>query len=542
VLDIAPRQILGRGRGPRALRWAQLTTAELAASEALRSGQPRLPALTITDWPSLSVRAVSLPLPTSRWGYPNDPPVDPVFFRDFLDRMVVGLKFNFLVLLLDQGMQLSSHPEVPGPAAWPQATVAELVAHLRAQGVEVVPGLNSLGHAEWLTVSHPELREDGDLYTLCTSHPSSRQVLGEIYEEVLRVFQPRYFHLGMDEVRWKTLEVPAEKRCRLCAGKAKASLFAEQVRWLHDFCAARGVKTMMWGDMLLPTHNGGAPFNVAEALPQIPRDIIICDWSAGVDPLSLWWFASHGFRTVLKSNSLGCSPADLPWATGNMFGCWAKLPWLVEGPSGPTAYNFLHFLQAANYSWNLYPDLFTATPTLAPAFFADHKLALVRLALASCRSAAEIYGWAAKLAKTPRSAAYLVAPQGQTLGAEQLGSRRGKWLVLVAALQCTPAQLAALREGLKQPASWLGAPVAAVQFRYRQGPAAETFLGFGYHLRAADSEGLPYVYGGVALTDPAGWYAVPLANPRPTAELTSVLIQPAQHGSLYLAGAKLFPE
>ncbi len=542
VLAIAPDFVLGRGRGFRGARWARATRDQLARSEPFLSGKERLPAVTIQDWPDLPVRALALSLPTSRWGYPNDPPVDPEFFMDFLREFVVGLKYNLVVLMLDQGMKLESHPEVSGPSAWPQATVVDAVRYLRGEGVEVVPLLNSLGHADWINASHPELREDGDLQTLCTSHPAMKQVIGDIYAEVLRVLEPRYFHIGMDECRWQTSSTPEDKRCKLCAGKDKATAFAEQVIWLHDFLAERGVKTMMWGDMLLPAHNGGPPFDVAAALPRIPRDVVICDWSTAVDPLSLWYFQSNGFARVIKSNSLGVSAAEAPMAAGNMWGCWSKLPWLVEHAAGYNSYSFLPILQASHYSWNLHSDVFHRV-SLEPGFFAARRLALARHVLRHCRQAAEMSAWASDkaLAGADLSPTTPVPQPGRSLSQEALGSARGRWLMLAVALDCSAEQLAAVRERLKAKTTWLGAPVATVTFHYADGAIEQATLNFGYHLRAAGADGLPYVYAALALNDPARWYAVPIENPRPDEDLREVTLEPdAALGTLHLAGARLF--
>ncbi|MBC7288851.1 MAG: family 20 glycosylhydrolase, partial [Armatimonadetes bacterium] len=543
VLDVSPARWLLRGRGNVGLVWAEQTLDHLRMSERLLSGQDRVPCVEVRDAPSLPIRAVSLSLPTTRWGYPNDAPVSPNFFQDFLDRVVVASKLNFVVLIVDQGMQLSTHPEVQGPAAWSQQVVAQIVGHLREQGIEVVPCLNSLGHAVWVTASHPELREDGDPQTLCTSHPNSRKIIGEIYDEVLRVFQPRYFHIGMDEVRWQTLNVPERQRCPLCAGKTKADVFAEQVKWLHGFMAERGVKTMMWGDMLLPAHNGGPPFEVAQAIDRIPKDIVICNWSCAVDPLSLWYFRSRGFSEVIKSNSLGASPADTPFIKGNMYGCWAKLPWLVESPLGYSAYNFLSILQAADYSWNLHPDVFTPSIDLDPAFFVERRLALARLVLSSCRDAAEIHGWATKLAGRKLSDVPAVPAAGQVLSAADIGASSGRWLVLVAAFRCSEKQLAELRERLKDKVNWLGAPAATVKFSYVDGQTAEAALRFGYHFRATGSPGLPFVYGAYALNDAPMWYAIPIENPRPTAALRAVSLVPdTAAADVHLSAVRLFKE
>ncbi|MFQ5811377.1 MAG: glycoside hydrolase family 20 zincin-like fold domain-containing protein, partial [Armatimonadota bacterium] len=129
------------------------------------------PALAVWDWPSLPIRAVSLPLPTNRWGHPNDAPVSEEFFTDFLRRTLVRHKLNTAVLIVQQAMQYESHPKVSGPAAWPKETVKRVFDGLRRYGVEPVPNCNSLGHANWLAIPYRELAEDGDVHQFCTSNP-----------------------------------------------------------------------------------------------------------------------------------------------------------------------------------------------------------------------------------------------------------------------------------------------------------------------------------------------------------------------------------
>jgi hypothetical protein len=301
---------------------------------------------------------------------------------------------------------------------------------------------------------------------------------------------------------------------------------------------------MMWGDMLLPAHNGGPPFNVSEAVSQIPKDVVICDWSTSVDPLSLAFFRANGFSRIIKSNSLGCSAADAPLVWGNMWGVWSKLPWLVETAEGYNRYNFLHIMQAAQYSWNLHPDMYHNVG-FESAFFESRRLALARHALRRCRDAGEMLGWARACVGGRPSITKdtAVGTEGRAIGKDALGAGEGKWLVLVTALKCTSDDLAGLRERLKDKSTWLGAPVADVVFRYDDGQTEQATLNFGYHLRAADCDGLPYVYAGVALTDTSGWYAVPVENPNPGKTVESVVLKPrANVGTLHLAGAKLFAE
>jgi hypothetical protein len=235
-------------------------TSELAA-----------PGMRVFDWPNLPIRTLTMGMPTHRWGHPNDAPVDPEFFKDYLRRTIVRQKLNMVVFLVGQGVHFDTHPEVDGPAAWSKETMRDIIDMCRSYGVEPVPGENSLGHANWLCIPHKELAEDGDVHQICTSNPDSKRIMLEIYQELIDLFDAKYFHVGLDEIRWKTHLIPEDQRCPLCAGKDKRDIFVEWVQMLHDFLAGQDVEMMMWGDMILPGHNGGAPFNLKDTVHSRPR-------------------------------------------------------------------------------------------------------------------------------------------------------------------------------------------------------------------------------------------------------------------------------
>jgi len=135
------------------------------------------------------------------------------------------------------------------------------------------------------------MREDGDHKTLCTRHPDALPLLREVYGELIDLFQPtEYFHLGGDEVRWKTASLPAAKRCPRCKGVEKRELLLEHWTALIEFCKSKGVKPILWEDMLSPTWNGGEPLETARILPKLPRGTIIASWGTGdqVNPPKLY--------------------------------------------------------------------------------------------------------------------------------------------------------------------------------------------------------------------------------------------------------------
>ncbi|MGC9316643.1 MAG: family 20 glycosylhydrolase, partial [Armatimonadota bacterium] len=364
------------------LRNGVCTLLQAAESHFARTGELAVPAMHVVDWPSLPVRAASMPLPPNRWGHPNDPPVDPDFFIDYLRRVVVAHRLNMCVLIIHQAMQYETHPTVAGPAAWPKSEVRRVFDALRSWGVEPVPLMNSLGHANWLTIPYRDLglAENGDVHQLCTSHPRAEEIMTGIYQEIIDLVQPRYFHVGLDEIRWRTHTLPEEQRCPRCAGRSKQDIFVEWVQMLHDFLAGQGIEMMMWGDMILPGHNGGPPYNLAETVDRLPKNVIICNWSTAVTPESHAWLRDHGYQRIIKSNSRGATLAEQQLVMGNMMGVWYKTHWLTEHTLPKLEGNaYGAILASAEYSWNHWPDLFSPMPPLSAEFFAERPLAQWRV-------------------------------------------------------------------------------------------------------------------------------------------------------------------
>ncbi len=330
VLEVSPQGVRIASYDPRGLVNGVCTLLQAIESHYAQTFELAAPVMQVVDWPDLSVRAVSISLPTNRWGHPNDAPVDADFFIEFLRRTIVRQRLNMAVLIVQQAMQYDSHPEVSGPAAWSKETVKRIFDTLRRYGVDAVPLCNSLGHANWLAIPHKELAEDGDVHQFCTSNPETKRILLDIYQEIVDLVKPKYFHIGMDEVRWKTDQLPEEQRCKLCTGKDKRDIFADWVTMLHDFFAKQDIQVMMWGDMVLPWHNGGPPYQLADTIDRLPKDLIICNWSTSLAPMSSYWFRQHGYERVIKSNSRGATLQEQKWCVGNMMGIWAKTPWLTE--------------------------------------------------------------------------------------------------------------------------------------------------------------------------------------------------------------------
>ena len=278
------------------------------------------------------------------------PPADLV--DDFLHLLdaLASLKYNMIILETGGGVELDRHPEInaawkrfcreareyPGgpqglqasEAYWKDSTHVELcgsgciskadvrriIDHCAMLGIEIVPEIQALSHAYYLTLAHREIAERPyerwpDSY--CPSCEESYQLYFDVAEELLDLFQPRRVSIGHDEVR-----VLGE--CPKCREKSGHDLLAYDINRLWDFYQKRGIQIMMWGEMLqnhinwkgVPSGGIGVPKQkdaygrpyqlpaTYEAAGKISRDILMIDWQYSMANDTENEFAQKGFQEI----------------------------------------------------------------------------------------------------------------------------------------------------------------------------------------------------------------------------------------------------
>lgn len=229
------------------------------------------------DWPDVPIRAYTEFFISER--YHSTPLAVDAFQKHIYDQ-IAGGRYNLYIMMIEEMVRYDSHPELAPARCFTKAELKEIVDFARKHYVDVAPGWNTPGHAGWLVQhAHPELREDGDRQTLCTSNPEGMRILKDVAGELLDLFRPRYFHMGGDEVTHGWNRIP-ERTCKLCAGKPRNQLLLEHWGELARFFEKHGVRPILHDDMLSVRWNGGDPYHVAEILPRLPRNLIINTWGS----------------------------------------------------------------------------------------------------------------------------------------------------------------------------------------------------------------------------------------------------------------------
>ena len=203
-------------------------------------------------------------------------------FKDMVD-MLVYYKVRSIVLEVGGAMEYERHPkineewvkfckeiskhagraeEIQTSQRWPKNSIhyengdgsyltkaecRELAAYCRERGLEIIPECPTLSHADYICFAYPEIAERQndpwpDCY--CPNHPDTYKIVFDILDEVIEVFEPKRINIGHDEYYSVSI-------CERCKDKDPADIYAEDVKTISEYLAARGIGTLMWGEKLV---------------------------------------------------------------------------------------------------------------------------------------------------------------------------------------------------------------------------------------------------------------------------------------------------
>ena len=266
----------------------------------------QFPIVRITDRPFKPFRGVHLFIP-------SEASMD--FPKRLIKYVISPMGYNVVIMQVSGGMIYERHPKISAAFAhavemhsqgWPafphhgiaegkpitKALLKEYIAYIRSFGIDVIPEVQSLAHVQYLTHAYPEiaeippekLKDNVDTtqedklpstfyhHDYCPSNPRTYEILFDVIDEIVEVFEPREFvHMGHDEVR--SIGV-----CPLCKDKTPEELFLADINKIHSYLAAKGLRMMIWADMLQPKPK----YPTHPAIDRIPKDIVLLDF--------IWYF------------------------------------------------------------------------------------------------------------------------------------------------------------------------------------------------------------------------------------------------------------
>ena len=192
------------------------------------------------------------------------------YIRKWL-KNIADMGYNAVLWEVENKIKWETCPECISPDAFSKETFKKILSYSRSLGLEPIPLLQTVGHAEYV-LQHKKyfsFREDSTRYDCyATCKPEVRKFLKTWIDEYLDLFgEIKYFHLGGDEA-YVFASSPA---CSAEAEKiGKGKLYAKYMKDIAAPLLSRNIRPCIWDDMILHYPAG---------LPDIPRNFIIWDWN-----------------------------------------------------------------------------------------------------------------------------------------------------------------------------------------------------------------------------------------------------------------------
>ncbi|OQC16726.1 MAG: Glycosyl hydrolase family 20, catalytic domain [Lentisphaerae bacterium ADurb.Bin082] len=281
-------------RTHRGLVYALQSMAQLADVNA---GALRIRPAKVTDWPDMAMRGWHSTGPGTRADVPAA--------LTAIDVMA-ALKMNWFSIQFDNRFQYERRPGLSGANAPTKDDHRELAARIDLYGMDVIPMTQCMSHFNYFLklpefkhlaeVQEPDPKSRHQFWNYCPRHPEIHDLVFDMIEEHLECYpKAKWYHVGLDEITFEPIGV-----CERCRGASGGTLVAEEINRLHAFVTSKGKRMCIWGDQLLVEHNGGRKYRTAEALPEVPRDVVIFDWHYGetTEYPSVQFFKEHGFDVI----------------------------------------------------------------------------------------------------------------------------------------------------------------------------------------------------------------------------------------------------
>lgn len=270
---------------------ALIMLLESGSARRLTADMWLVPGLEVRDYPQSPWRAFMI---QGAWAGSEEA------IRHHL-RLLARLRVRYVAVEFGSQVVLDYDPTMATGVRLSKAQAKDIIDYARSLGMEPIGYLNLLGHLERAYQKSPYTAHGGIMIQDEQVYP---RFVFPILTEMLEIYgKLRWFHCGMDEA-WELF------RWLHTQGHDCARLLAEHVRRVHRFLQARGVRMVIWHDMLVDQSlqeqvkapigpaNGGEPYFTSRAIDLIPREVILNYWF--YDPQETYpaldWLQRKGFE------------------------------------------------------------------------------------------------------------------------------------------------------------------------------------------------------------------------------------------------------
>ena len=227
-----------------------------------------MPALFVSESPAVAVRGLHLDL--------KGVPPAPKRLGGLL-KVIAAARYNALLVEWEDMFPWTVDERFRCETAYTPQQVRDFATAAGDLGLEIIPLVQCLGHMETpLSVSGYESLREVSCFSDCLNPLAggARELVEKMVLDVLALLPGvKRFHLGGDEA-WRFGSHTDTKA--FIARHGKAALYLHHVEPLLDLLAARGIRPILWSDMM---HDWPA-----KGLQAIAKKADLCPWGYGGHP------------------------------------------------------------------------------------------------------------------------------------------------------------------------------------------------------------------------------------------------------------------
>jgi hypothetical protein len=178
--------------------------------------------------------------------------------------------YNWIVYEVEDKYRYPKHPGIEHPDALSPEETRRRMDAFRAQGLKVMPLVQTLGHAEHVLTKagYEHLRESpahSNQYDPLSTE--ARDFICGLLDELIDTIQPEgYFHLGGDE----TWSLGQSEKCKpVVAEIGTGGLYLRHMLPILNHIIGRGLRPILWADIAL-SH--------PDIVERFPREVVWMDW------------------------------------------------------------------------------------------------------------------------------------------------------------------------------------------------------------------------------------------------------------------------
>jgi len=215
---------------------------------------------------------------------------EPDDVKKVIAELLAPMKYSGVVLELDRGVRLKSHPEIAADFALDIDTVKDIADFAKSHGLKVGVEFNTPGHQNETGIpeAYPELMEPKPAnipgHVLCVSNPKTRSLIKDIIFELQETIEPEMLMLGGDEVQFEGYKGTPFGHCSLCEKQMPLELFSDYIKWLLSLVKT-GIRPSIAGDMFLQSKQfgdvvsgNGSEGDMWKAISSVSKNTIMLDW------------------------------------------------------------------------------------------------------------------------------------------------------------------------------------------------------------------------------------------------------------------------